>query len=310
MRTPAGYRHPAYAESLREFGTPRRLGGCGGSVLVRAIPGTDRLDALGPYPLFACDDWPRLADDLAALGAELASVTVVADPFGGWSIDDLDRAFPDLRRPFKEHSVVELGPDPLRRVSAHHQRRAARGLRHATVELVGEPPTLLSDWLYLYERLIARHSITGIAAFSPAAFETQLRVPGIVAFRATSAGETLGASLWYVDGAVAYWHLSAFSERAYKVGASFALMASALEHFAATDVRWLALGAGAGLTTSPTDGLAQFKAGWATGSRTAHLCGRVLDRATYDELTARRPPAIAHYFPAYRAVPTDTLSAR
>lgn len=292
-----GYRHPDYAAALSDFGLPLRLPASQGSLLVRTIAGGPHRDAMGPYPLFACEDWSRLPADLEALSGELVSVALVTDPFGGWTLEQLDVAFPDRREAFKQHFVVELAPDPLARVSAHHQRFAARGQRKVAVDHVGTPATLLEDWLTLYGALVARHQIAGVAAFSRASFERQLRVPGLVAFRAHEAGAVAGAALWYVDAEVAYWHLAAYSARGYKLDASYALLAAALEHFAATGVRWASLGAGAGLDDDAADGLSRFKAGWATETRTAHFCGRILDHDRYRTLS-RAPTS---FFPAYRA---------
>ena len=41
--------------------------GCGGSILERPIGALPDRDAMGCYPLFACQDWSRLADDLLLL---------------------------------------------------------------------------------------------------------------------------------------------------------------------------------------------------------------------------------------------------
>jgi hypothetical protein len=292
-----GYRHPGYAAALSEYGTPLALQRSEGSLLARSIAGTADRDAIGAYPLFACSNWSALASDLDEFAGELVSVALVADPFGDWTIEMLDAAFPDRRFAFKEHFVVELTPDPLRAVTPHHQRFAARGQRRVTIELVGSPPSLLGDWSRLYGELIRRHHITGIAAFSPGSFAQQLAVPGVVAFRATEADATVGAALWYVDGDVAYWHLAAYSPRGYKIDASYALLAAALEHFSGSGLRWASLGAGAGMDGNGFDGLSRFKAGWASGTRTAHFCGRVLDPDRYAALTARP----ASFFPAYRA---------
>jgi hypothetical protein len=294
----AGYRHPAYAASLAEFGQPLALARSGGRLLVRSIDGAPDRDAMGPYPVFACEHWPGLGEDLDALAGELVSVALVTDPFGAWTVELLDAAFPDRRVPYKEHYVVELAPDPVSRASAHHQRFAARGLRKVVVERVAEPASLLDDWSALYGELVRRHSITGVAAFSRAAFAGQLEVPGIVAFRATEQGETAGAALWYVDAGVAHWHLAAYSARGYKLDTSYALLAVALEQFADAGLQWASLGAGAGLHADPSDGLSRFKAGWASGTRTAHLCGRILDPERYRALGGA--PS-ASFFPAYRA---------
>ena len=298
-----GYADPAYAESLAEFGAVRRLPRSDGRLLVREIPGGSASDALGPYPLFACTDWSQLDADLGELGDELVSVTLVPDPFGAWGLEDLRRAFPDRCVPFKEHFVVDLSRPPAESASRHHRRDAARAARRAHVELVRDRASFLDEWQMLYERVVQRHGVSGIAAFSRRAFARQLALPDLVAFRAVdaaSAGQSLGAALWIVDDAVAFYHLAAATDAGYRAGVSYALVAAALDHFADQGLRWASLGAGAG-TSDRADGLTRFKAGWATGRRTAYLCGRVLDRARYTELARGQPSSSTDWFPAYRA---------
>src|SRR5947207_1456153 len=78
------------------------------------------------------------------------------------------------------------------------------------------------------------------------------------------------------------------------------IFATAIEHFAASGHRWLDLGAGAGIGGPASDGLARFKQGWSTGTRTVFFCGRIFDSAKYREIVeARRVPETS-YFPAYR----------
>ena len=294
-----GYADPAYAASLTEFGEPRVLPRCGGSILVRRTPDLDDADGIGPYPLFACADWAGLAADLDDLREELVSVSLVADPFGAWILEELEACFPDLLVPFKEHHVVDLAGGAKGGISSHHRRNARKALRDVDVEIVSPPADLLDDWIALYDNLVRRHEITGIAAFSPAAFAAQFEVGGLVAIRASVEGETVGATLWLVQGDVAYYHLGAYSQRGYELKASFALFATALEHFAREGLAWLSLGAGAGLGDGEGDGLDRFKEGWSTGTRTAYLCGRILSPSRYEELS--RGVADTSYFPAYRA---------
>src|SRR5690349_8434686 len=69
-----GYLHPAYAESLSEFGRPRLLPRSRGWILERPIPACPYFDAMGCYPLFTCHDWSELPGDLVDLGSELVSL--------------------------------------------------------------------------------------------------------------------------------------------------------------------------------------------------------------------------------------------
>jgi Acetyltransferase (GNAT) domain len=296
-----GYADPAYAQSLAEFGAPVFLPGSGGSVLARQIPDTsDLLDAMGPYPLFDCVDWHQLGADLEGVSDRLVCVSLVADPFGDWTPNLLEDCFPDLMAPFKDHFVVDLSVADS--YNSHHQRNVRRALRTVEVEAVSSPREMLAEWVDLYDNLVVRHSIRGVSAFSPSVFAAQLALPCLLAFRARHDDETVGAILWIVKDDVAYYHLGAYSDLGYQLGASFALFATALAHLAGVGVHWASLGAGAGLNGSESsDGLTRFKSGWATHTRIAYLCGRVLQRGAYEQLSRPTGHTEKSYFPAYRA---------
>jgi hypothetical protein len=295
-----GYAHPDYAESLAEFGTPRFLAGSGATLLERTIPGCTARDAMGCYPLFACTDWSKLEADLEAAGRDWICLSVVTDPFGRYDRACLARSFPSWLRAFKEHHVVDLAVPEQDRTSDHHRRNARRARRVVEVETCAEPTRFLGEWIALYAHLVRRHGIRGIPAFSARSFEGQLRVPGLVAFRAEHAGETVGMLLWYVQGDVGYYHLGAYDDAGYELRASFALFQHAIEHFRDAGLRWLDLGAGAGTTARADDGLGRFKQGWSTGTRTAWLGGRIFDPEHYARLARERGAEGVDFFPAYR----------
>jgi hypothetical protein len=292
----SGYLHRGYAESLREFGAPLALERCGGWLLKRAIPQTRDYDAMGCYPLFACEDWSKLHLDLQQLKDELISVSLVADPFGEFDTEYLRECFPDVVKPFKQHFVIDLEQPLESFVHPHHLRNVRKASQLVQVQRCEEPQEFLDDWTNLYQTLIDRYNITGIAAFSRASFNGQLSVPGISAFRAVENGVTVGMLLWYEQGNRAYYHLGAYSDRGYEAGASFALFDYAIRYFCSRQLKWLNLGAGAG-TSNSDSGLARFKQGWSNGVRTAYFCGRIFARDKYQQLSAR---AETDYFPAYR----------
>jgi hypothetical protein len=297
--TARGYAHPAYAAALSEFGHPRELIKSGGWILKRPVPGTSAWDAMGCYPLFACPNWSLLRDDLEAIG-DLVSLVVVTDPFGDYTEETLQRSFTDLVVPFKEHFIVDLQHHPETFVHSHHQRNARNALREITVERAAQPSDFLDDWNRLYARLIERHGFKGMARFSAESFARQFKVPGIELFRAVHDGRSIGITLWYIDGEHGYYHLAAYDETGYELRASFALFWRALEHFKAVGLRWLGLGAGAGIDNDTLDGLTRFKRGWSNANRPTFLCGRIFDRAEYRRLSEVAGMTAGSYFPAYR----------
>jgi hypothetical protein len=293
-----GYLHPGHAASLAEFGTPRPLPHSGGWLLERAIPGAEAHDAIGCYPLFACREWSGLTTDLEDLADELVSVSLVTDPFGDYDQSLLDECF-DRVVPFKDHFVADLSTSAETLVSKHHRKYALKALESMTVTVCPEPLDLLEEWVSLYGTLTERHDIRGIRAFSRASFATQLATPGVVALRAEHEGTVVAANLFYVQGHIAYDHLTASSPEGYKLRASYALKWSAIQYFTGK-ARWLDWGAGAGATADESDGLTVFKSGWAQTTRPAYFCGRVLDQARYDEIARAKKLENSRWFPAYR----------
>jgi hypothetical protein len=295
-----GYLSPLYARSLAEYGSPLELSASQGSLLKRPIPGTSYEDGMGCYPIFVCKNWSKLGADLEHISSQLISVSMVTDPFGNYDHEDLNDIF-DFVLPYKKHFVVDLHRHPEEFVAKHHQRNARKAEQNIRIETCEEPLAFLSQWVALYDTLIERHQITGITRFSHEVFARQFHVPGLVAFRAIAAQETVGMLLWYVQENIAYYHLGAYSPEGYTLNASFALFWCALNHFASSDVEWLNLGAGAGTSNDGKDGLTRFKRGWSTGTRQAYFCGKVFNPKIYDELVGMWKRKDTDYFPAYRS---------
>lgn len=299
-REVCGYAHADYAASLSEFGTPRFLPNSGSWILERRIPGSAYSDAMGCYPLFVCQNWSNLREDLDTIGKDLVSLSLVTDPFGDYDAGYLRICFPDVAVIFKQHFVTDLSRRQESFVNSHHRRNARRALREMSVEKCANPEEFLSDWITLYSTLITRHDITGMLAFSPESFARQLRVPGMVAFRAIQDSQTIGMLLWYQQDDRAYYHLGAYSPTGYELRASFALFSYSIEYFAEQGIEWLSLGAGAGSDSAADSGLSRFKQGWSTNTRPVYFCGRILDRDRYQEIIKAQNVAATSYFPAYR----------
>jgi len=107
--------------------------------------------------------------------------------------------------------------------------------------------------------------------------------------------------LWYKQNDIGYYHLGAYNTLGYQKKASFALFNTSIEYFADTGLKWLNLGAGAGISNDAQDGLSRFKSGWSTDTRTAYFCGRIFDKKKYKEITKLKNTPKIDFFPAYRA---------
>jgi hypothetical protein len=251
-------------------------------------------DAAGPYPRTAIAADADLDAGLERLrGLGLVSAVLVPDPLAAPDPARLAAAFP-LCRPFKTHLLVERakGYEPTK----HHRDRIRRALRRCEVRVVSLAAEL-DAWRGLYAELIARHGVTGVAAFPDPYFPALAGMDAFAAFAAFVDGAIVGMTIWFEHAGVAVSHLTATNAAGYANGANYALNDAAIAHFAGAAV--VDLGGGAGLADDPDDGLAQFKRGFANAEIVAQLCGAVLDAARYAALTAGRPPT--GFFPAYRA---------
>jgi hypothetical protein len=297
-----GYEHSDYAASLSDFGTPTYLEGADAWILKRPIPGSVYADGMGTYPLFFCRKWTGLNNDLINLSTEIISFAAVTDPFTACD-EEFMRSIFDVVKPFKEHFITDLQLPIERIVSKSHRENARRALRNVKVDFCNRPEDFIEEWDILFSNLVRRHQIQGIKAFSRRAFEIQMRIPGLVMFRATErdSDEALGHDLWYHQDDVAYGHLVAFNEKGYSLRAAYATKWHALEYFRGR-TSFLDLGGVAGTDgiQQSTTGLGHFKSGWATGRKQNYFCGKILDASAYAELTRSTAASHSSYFPAYR----------
>jgi hypothetical protein len=294
----AGYMNAAYAASLAEFGTPCYLERSGGWLLERKIPGTEYCDAMGPYPLFCCQDWLELGCDLSDAASKWVSVTLVSDPFGKHTPELLEQCFTQVTL-YKHHFCADLSRPLHAIVKASHRATVRRALRKTEVRVCERPMDHLESWIELFANLVKRHNISGLRAFSRLAFETQLAVPGMVMFEAVSEGQTVGLDLWYLQSDIAYGHLAAFSDIGYKVRASYATKWHAIQYFY-DKARYMDFTAAPDVEANGADGLTAFKQGWSTETRPVYLCGLIANPDAYHRLSTSFVSTDSAYFPLYR----------
>lgn len=295
----SGYRSAAYAESLRGFGTPRRLAGSGGWVVERRIPDSHHRDAMGPYPLFSCPDWQGLGEDLQDLrNAGLVSLVLVTDPMMKVADRAVFRHF-ELARPFKTHFLADVDRAPAQFVSRHHRYQARKAARALEVSVVTEPTTFLDHWCDLYTHLAARHGLGTHHRFSRDNFRALLGMPGVLLLRADHHGHPIGAQILVCQGDTAYAHMAAFSPEGYRLGASYLLDWQTIEALRGR-VHRIDWGGTAGLLDDADNGLARYKRGWATHHAPTFLLGAIFDRPAYQTLSSRCQTTVNDFFPTYR----------
>lgn len=296
-----GYADPAYARTLGQPNDIIRLPASGGAVLRRVVRGVEGTvpDAAGPYPVFDCLSWGGLVDDVAGLGRDLVSVVLVSDPFAVSARAALGSARADVLRPYKEHYVVELDRPGMPFGRASRRRTALRASAGLDFSAVPGGQADAAEWVALYAHVVARHQVAGAANLSAEALAAQLRLHGATLLSARCGTALLAAQVCLRRGDVVYSHLASSSPEGYRRRAMHALDLFALEHFCSS-AAWFDLGGGRG-GDPRTDGLAAYKASWATSTRPTWLAGWVLDPPSYRRAVERRGPTSGTFFPAYRA---------
>ncbi len=266
--------------------------------LRRQIEGPDAgsdSDVMGCYPLAVFGDNVDLKAGLEKLRSEgFVSVVLVADPILRPKDNELDQAF-GIYRKFKVHYICDRSQG-LPKFSKHHRyelRRAKADVRQ--IDLVNYLP----DWWALYQELIGRRRITGVAAFSQVAFDRLAKkMAGLVSFGAFVGESLVACHLWVRSGHHVHSHLAASNEAGRRAGAPYLLYDAAIRYF--DDVVTIDLGGGAGLKDDPNDGLARFKRGFSNSEKSAYLCGAILDPDRYQVLCEFYKAQNNEYFPAYR----------
>jgi hypothetical protein len=295
----AGYSSALFAEVYRNFGRPRPLPACGGTVLVRPIAGVELTDAMGCYPLFSCQRWNRLHEDMDELERECVSLVLVADPFAPVGEAELRRLFDHVVL-FKHHFIADLSKATRDFVSGKRFRIARSALRRIDVEVTTNAHSWVGEWMALQQQLDRRHGLTGMRRLSSEEIALLFAAPGVVVFRASLRGATVGMHVDFIENGRAYAHLAAYSAEGYRLNVSTALNVYELEYFRGR-VDCIDWGGVAGPSEDLENGLGSFKARFSNARMPTYLCGRIFDKRSYDDLTRRRSERCDNYFPAYRS---------
>lgn len=293
----SGYQHADYAHSFKKYGTPRELTHSKGWVIERTIPNTPYYDAMGCYPLFQCQHWECLPDDLQALGnGELVSLVMVSEPMLDNSMQHIFKHF-DIAQPFRAHYFIDLERPLEQSMARRHRRYVGKASKVLDIDIPEQPLTYLDEWCGLYQLMMQRHNCNDIRAFSRESFRQLLSMPGVILFRALKNNQVVGAQIMVLSGEVGYFHLVGFTEEGYKNSVSYFLTWQAMVYFQG---RCRFLNQGGGKSLEGNDGLSIFKQGWSTEQRMTYLLGAVLNPTIYTQLSSDDRLKQSNYFPRYR----------
>ncbi len=260
-------------------------------LVVRAIPGSDRRDAISPY------SYPGAAtsgDPIDLAGVDLA-------PSGLVSAFVRDRLGdpPSFADPTDRSVVVLCDPDRERksRMSDRQQIRKneAAGYEIRRVEGPDAPESELASFLVVYTETMRAVSAAEHYFFDADYFATLLSFPRSWLVTVTAPeGDVAAAALVAVSDGFLHYYLSGTADAHRHRAPSKNLIVACIDLAAELG---LPLNLGGGL--KPGDGLEEFKRGFANRELPFRTHELICDRPAYAELAGDRPDD--GYFPLYRA---------
>ncbi|OJU95873.1 MAG: hypothetical protein BGO23_09860 [Solirubrobacterales bacterium 67-14] len=270
-------------------------------LLVREIPGSDRLDAVSPYgyPGLAISDGPLLRLDFPLDAgtidfSETGLVTIfLRHSLGG---------DPPLAKATPRNVCLLSDPTLPRKSRASDRQQIRKNLkRGCELEIVPGPetsPEQRSGFFTAYTETMARTNAAERYFFSERYFDLILSAEGTWLFILRSPeGETAAASIAALSDGLLHYYLSGTAD-AHLKGAPMKNVVEEMIGFGAE--RELAVNFGGGIT--PGDALEEFKRGFANREEQWFTSEIVCDPEANAELTTQlAPDADPGFFPSYRA---------
>ena len=283
---------PEYAAALAYLGEPAVLPGLPWPVILRPIPNSDRVDALGPWPYASPLSPAQVPGALAALrAAGVVTLTAFLRPDQPLDADGLRAAGLGVLvlKPHFVYDVNEPLPAPSKK-TRFNLSAARRRWQVEPLDLAAEWPTLAA----LHDELAQRRNLSRIARHDARHFERLAAVPGAGGLCVREGGALVAALVVLGDAASVHFHALLGTELAYRERAFYALYAEALRQWGPQ--RLLCLG---GVPSSPDAvGVERFKRRFATSTRPLPMLTAILDAPACVALAARQ--GAPGYFPPYR----------
>lgn len=261
-------------------------------LLVRGIPGSERLDAISPY------SYPGAA----VSGPPIDPAAIDLRPAGLVSVFVRDRlGHPPAFAGGTDRSVVLVSDPALERKSRMSDRQqirknAAAGYRAAVVEGPASTAANVAAFLAVYTETMRAVSAAEHYLFDADYFRTLLRSPKSWLVEVTGPdGEIAAAALAVRSDGFLHYYLSGTADAHRRRAPSKNLIVAAND---LADELELPLNLGGGLR--PGDGLEEFKRGFANRELTFRTHEIVADPNAYAELAAGSDQD-AGFFPLYRA---------
>lgn len=275
---------PRYAQALRYLGDPATV--AGRPLVVRAIPGSDAVDAFGPFPYGSP---PR---DAVAFRHALAQTGAVS-----WTCVMRPGTAPAAIETFdpltiKEHFVHFRDGTPLQ--YSPRTRRHVRRARDAWSVGLRPLPESIDTMFHLHRVLERRAPLSWVTRVDRRHFEGLAEIEGFRCVAAALNGHDAAFLVFAESAEEIHFHLTAGDDLALRHDGMYAIFDHMLRTYSATHDLYLG-----GTPDGPNgEGVARFKARFANGRQPMQLARVILDPARCEQLIARF--GRHRWFPPYR----------
>ncbi len=288
------YLIPQYADAFLGIAQTIRLPSAQIPMLKQNILQTAYYDLASCYPRTPLFSLEAIDLDLVRLAHEnYISLTFATDVLVQPEFAQYDALF-DYVYPFKQHYILNRQLPIV--LSKHHRYE----IKQAQKKCVVQPISLkenLEVWHLLYQKLVWRHRISGLQAFSKHYFQVLSELPNIRALAAFVDADIVSIHLWLSYQDKLYSHLAASNEKGYQHRASYAIYAYIIDIF--QEFTWIDFGGNSGGCDNPQDGLSRFKSGFSNELRASYILGKIFNPDVYRELSVGI--RAKNYFPLYRS---------
>lgn len=218
------------------------------------------------------------------------STTFVTDPMIPIENDPIF----DYFKEYKTHYIIDYSK-PIKYSNNH--KRNIKNNKNLEMELLPKNSETADKFHGFYQVLKKKHGITGITDFNLETIYNHISHKNSYTFGVWENNKLIGSIITTTIDDRSYYHLGAYSERGYEIGASFSLMDHIISFYNKLGYKYFILGAGAGVDKA-SEGLVRFKKGFSNDTRKNYIIGYINNREKYDELSKGKE---GDFFPLYRS---------
>ena len=292
-----GLHQSGFASAL---GEAYRLEHANGWVLKRQIRDDGLFDLRSPYPNFAETDFTKINLDLKSLIKEKKAValTIRSDSLSESNVLTT-KANWDWFKEFKTHYITDLSGDWRSSAARNALRYEKRARQTFEYEVTTTPLAFAKDLHDLNRIILQRTQGPTQSQLNIETLKQQIGLAGAVLIKASNGSGLQALGLFMQSKNRAYAYLLGSTNEARDDYVIYGLYGFALDLFS-NRVTYVDFGGAPGMYDNFDHPVAKFKRLWTNKMAKSYICGKIIRKDIYGQLTDDAPIEHADYFPGYR----------